>query len=145
MNFGMRHAFGLVLLAAAFGATAGQASADEVYRGAVNLPFETHWGPAVLQPGSYTISIQTALSGALIRIRGQAGEQDVLTGAFNRENPSARGSLTLVDVGGTYVVKRFNAGVIGKSFDFRVPKLKRTEIGRAEAETETNVTVSGTR
>ena len=144
MNFGMRHAFGLVLLAAAFGATAGQANADEVYRGAVNLPFETHWGPAVLQPGSYTISIQPALSGSLIRIRGKAGDKDVLAGAFNNEPRSGRGSLTLVNIGGTYVVRRFDAGVIGKSFSFPVPKLKRTEIGRTEAEPESSVSVVGT-
>jgi hypothetical protein len=144
MNLTIKHAFGFVVVAAALCATAGQASADEIYKGAVNLPFETHWGAAVLQPGSYTISIQPALSGAFIRIRGASGEQEVLAGAFDTEPISRHGSLTIVNVGGTNVVKRFDAGVIGKSFDFHVPKGKRTEIGRVGADQETTVSVFGT-
>jgi hypothetical protein len=50
----------LVLVTACFGA--GLANAQEV-KGKFNLPFETHWGNAVLAPGDYTFRLNFSASG----------------------------------------------------------------------------------
>ena len=50
----------LALLIACFGASL--ANAQEI-QGKFNLPFETHWGQAVLTPGNYSFSLNSSASG----------------------------------------------------------------------------------
>jgi hypothetical protein len=139
-----RHICGLTVLALALGVTASQASAQQIYKGTVNLPFETHWGGATLQPGLHTISIEAGYNGIpMIHVHGQGEDARILTGAVSLEPVSGRGRLTLVNVSGKYLVKRFDAGLVGKAFDFAVPRMKRSEAERAAAESTTTVPVAG--
>ena len=139
MRFTNRHAFASMLLAIAFSATALPLGAADVYRGSVNLPFETHWGDAVLQPGTYSFIVETGFSGqSAIKLTGADGPKRILPTTYDLRATSGGASLTIVNVDGTYTVKRLNAGMIGKSFDFPTPKHKSRE------EAESNVTVLGT-
>lgn len=133
-----RYAIGSLLLAVAGFATASHAlAATELYRGTLNLPFEAHWGTAVLHPGIYTLTIDPGFSGPpLINIVGQGKHERVLAITSDFQTRSAHGSIKLVNVGGTYIVKRLDAAVIGKSFDFPVPK------NRSGSGQETNLTVA---
>src|SRR5207253_2321035 len=108
----------------------------QVYRGTVDLPFETHWASAVLQPGLHTITIEVTGNGNhWIQVSGREGRKNILAGAFEPEPQSKHGSLTLVNVNGTYAVRRFDAGLIGTQFAFVVPKIKPAERGSVEPDT----------
>ncbi len=139
----LKHTCGLSLLFMALGASVVPANAQQMYRGTVNLPSETRWGGAVLQPGLHTILVESGFSGIpLIHIFQQGREMTILAGLSEAEPISGAGSLKLVNVGGTMVVKHFDAGVIGKSFDFIVPKVRPSKAERAGAQSETTIAVT---
>lgn len=141
----LKHTCGLSLLFMALGAAVVPANAQQMYRGTVNLPSETRWGGAVLHPGLHTIFVEAGFSGIpLIHIFEQGKEQTILGGQPEAEPVSGHGSLKLVDVGGTLAVKRLDAGVIGKSFNFIVPKVKSSKAERAAAQSETTLAVTST-
>ncbi len=139
----LKHTCGLSLLALALGAAASPANAQQIYRGTVNLPFETRWGGAVLQPGLHTILIEDGLNGIpLIHLRQQGHQMTVLAGQAELKPLSGSSALRLVNAGGTWRVKHLDAGAIGKSFDFLLPKVKSSKAERAAAESEKTVTIS---
>src|SRR5947209_4194419 len=114
MNLSSKCTLSAMLLAIALFATESQANAQQIYRGTVNLPFETHWAGAVLQPGPHTISIDLANTGInWIRVTGADGMQTILAGGYDRELQPWHSSLTVVNVNGTYAVRHFHAGSIG--------------------------------
>lgn len=138
----LKHTYGWSLCALALAAAGSQANAQQVYRGTVNLPAETRWGGAVLHPGPHTIMIGSDFSAMpLIHVFEQGKEMRILAGPAQTKAVSERGSLFLEKAGGTYQVKRFDAGAIGKSFTFLVPKAKRNKDERARTETGVNVSV----
>jgi hypothetical protein len=139
----IKHICSLTFSVLALGAAVSQANARQLYRGTVSLPHETSWGGAVLQPGPHIIQIEDGFDGIpVIHVFGQGEQLRIRGSAFDLEPLSSHGSLTLVNVGGTSAVKRFDAGVIGKSFDFNVSKVKRSKMERAGAEPGTTVSVS---
>lgn len=139
-----RQICGLTVLALALGVTASEASAQQLYSGTVNLPFETYWGGATLQPGLHTILIEAGYNGIpVIRVSGQGQEARILSGAVALKPISERGSLTLLNAGGRYLVKRFDAGSVGRTFEYAIPKMKRSEVERAATESTTTLPVAG--
>lgn len=139
----LKHTCGLSLLALALGAAASPANAEQIYRGTVNLPFETRWGVAVLQPGLHTIVIENGFSGIpLIQLLQQGHEATVIAGQTELKPLSGSSALRLVNAGGTWRVKHLDAGAIGKSFDFLLPKVKSSTVERAAVESETTVSIS---
>jgi hypothetical protein len=145
MNLRMNRAFSLALLAGALSIGASLANAQGNYKGTFNLPVETHWGLAVLAPGQYTVSIDPVYMPSVIQIRGEGHVAAVLAGPVTGMPTSERGRLKLVNVNGTYVVKQFDAGLVGKSFAFATPKALRNRENRSVASTETTVDVFGSR
>jgi len=55
-----------VAAAIAVGASVAPASAQSL-KGTFTLPYEVHWGKAVLAPGPYTISIDSVRGPAIVR------------------------------------------------------------------------------
>ncbi len=122
MNFQWNRAFGLVLLAGTLTLGASQIKA-EMYKGTFNLPVEANWGGAVLSPGEYTVDIERGAATPIVNVRdGNRKIASIFTGPYVAEGQSTRGKLTLVQINGTYVVKTFDAGLIGKTFMFATPK-----------------------
>jgi hypothetical protein len=118
--FRIQYALGTMLLAAAFGVTA---NAQQAYRGTFNLPFQTYWGGSVLEPGEYTVSIDGGTEGpSVLHVKGSSGTVTILTGPTELLNHLGRGRLVLANVNGVYAIQQFDAGAIGKSFSFHVPK-----------------------
>lgn len=141
----LKHTYGLSLLFMALGAAVVPANAQQMYRGTVNLPSETRWGGAVLQPGLHMILVEAGFNGIpLIHVFQQGMEMTILAWLSEAEPISGTGSLKLVNVGGTMAVKHFDAGVIGKSFDFIVPKVRPSKAERAVVQSETSVPVTST-
>ncbi len=139
----LKYTCGLSLLALALGAAASPANAQQIYKGTLNLPFAASWGGAVLQPGLHTIVLENGFNGVpLIHISGQGRNMTILAGQAEFKPVSRHSALRLVDAGGTLAVKHLDAGAIGKSFDFLLPKVKSSKAERAAAESEKTVTIS---
>ena len=113
----------LAAVVAGLGVTASEASAQQA---SFRLPFEAHWGQAVLEPGDYKLSAPLGVSGTyMIHVNG-AGESSVIVPAVTQVQPSEdRGYLELVKVNGTYFVKRYKAAFSGQVFQFGLPKAER--------------------
>lgn len=133
------HSRSLALLALAFGVTTAQASA-QAYKGVVDLPFPVRWGGVALHPGPHTILIENSFT-PLIYVSGQGDHAAILTGPVEMKPLSEHGALKLVNAGGSYAVKRLDAGYLGKSFEFLLPKGKRNQIELA-AKPGTTVSVA---
>ena len=123
--------FGAVMLAGALGVLSPLASAQE-YKGKFSLPSETYWGGTVLQPGDYTVWIEDARPGAaVLRVSGNGKIASALIGSVEFRTINGHGRIVLVDVGGMYALREFEAGVLGKSFSFAVPKTIHEKVDRA--------------
>jgi hypothetical protein len=99
------------------------ANAQQLYKGAFTIPFETKWGNTVMEPGQYTITVEQALGQKLVRVHGP-GELAMFGTPSTIEPDGANGKLTFVNINGLYTLKAFNAGTTGQSFIFAVPKAK---------------------
>lgn len=140
MNFQLNRMFGLVLLAGAVTFGAAQAKAGN-YSGTFKLPVEAYWGGAVLSPGEYTIAVEQGAATPIVKIREDKRQVGaVLTGPYVAEDNSTHGRLTLVQINGVYVVKTFEAGLLGKTFSFATPKAVRNR--QLEAKETGHITIN---
>lgn len=79
---------GLMLLAVS--ANAQQAP---LYRGSFTLPYEVRWGGTVLEPGDYTIVLDSAEAHGQLIIRGKNGAMALAPRAIARRAPAGPSSL----------------------------------------------------
>jgi hypothetical protein len=143
MNLQFRYKFGLMLFTFALTA-ALPASAQEAYKGTFDLPVALHWGAAVLPPGHYTMSMEGASFGSRrMRIVGEGKTTLVPLPPSESTALSERGRLALVKVGGEYAMRELDAGVIGQSFTFAVPKAFRDKMRHGGTVAQTAISVSG--
>jgi hypothetical protein len=118
----IRFVFGALMLAAALGVVSPRANAQD-YKGKFSLPYETYWGGTVLQPGEYTVWTEDARPGAtVLRVSGNGKIATALIGPVELRNFTGQSRIVLVEAGGIYALKEFDAGVLGKSFSFALPK-----------------------
>ena len=103
------------------------------YRGTFTLPFEAHWGMAVLPAGTYTLSTNAPANASIIDVRGNGKQVMVLTGASNPCAASMKGQLEVRNVNGAYVITKLTSGIMGKEISFAIPKAVRTERFNAAA------------
>ena len=111
---------GIALAMSASLALAGQ--------GTFTLPVEAHLGNVTLTPGDYRIITPEAVGGVnVVYVYGNGKLQATLPlGVGARPEPD-RSYLELVDVGGNYFVRKYNAGVAGRAYTFDIPKKFRHE------------------
>jgi hypothetical protein len=134
--------FGLLVVLAGLIAGALPLSAQQLYRGTFELPVVTHWNGAVLEPGEYTVTVEQGLSLRLIRIQGEGRTAVAVAGTFNIEPFAENGRLTFENVGGAYVIREFDAGPLGQSFKFDVPKALQRQSASGDARTRDSVVLS---
>ena len=138
--FRMNSAFGVLFLAGALGVAAVPASAQESYHGKFSLGVETYFGGKVLEPGDYSILVQRVAGGAeVVVISGQGGRGSVIASSLALGPESDRGRLVLVNVDGRYALRQFDAGRIGRSFTFSIPKSLRNRAAGGGTPRETTV------
>ncbi len=107
----------LALAATVLGVTASRATAAQVYKGTFNLPVEAYWSSSLLQPGQYTVWLETdSARNYLLHLRGEHMHTMILAGSITLENTSEHNQLKLEDISGTYVVRELKAGGLGKDF-----------------------------
>jgi hypothetical protein len=113
--------FSLTALAVGLGLTAIPASAQQA---AFHLPFAVHWGHTVLEPGDYKLSAPIEWSGShLIHVYQPGHGSMILPQSIEIQHPNLdRSSLELVNVKGTYFVRRYKSAPTGQVFTFPVPK-----------------------
>ena len=78
-----------------------------------SLPFEVRWGKAVLSPGQYTLTLDTASASGVVSIRGNDKTAILIAQSFSDKDSSGRSSLVLVRSGGVYTVRALDLGRLG--------------------------------
>ena len=126
----------LAALAAGLGLTAQHVSAQEA--ATFHLPFAAHWGSMVLESGDYKLSNPAGQLGNHLIYVSQPGHSKMVLAQSTETLPRHfdRSSLELVNVKGTYFVKRYRSAVNGQVFTFHVPKATpETEMASAAVTT----------
>jgi hypothetical protein len=128
---------GLALLGLALGLTTVQANAQPVLKGTFELPAAAYWGNTLLQPGQYTIWMSMEMRDIArvptIHLSGEGINATFLAIAKPAQE-SGRNYLDVANIDGTYVIRAFDAGMIGESFAFGVTKNVKSKALRASAE-----------
>ena len=97
-----------------------------------SLPFEVHWGSAVLEPGEYRLSAPQATPSIRVFYLYGHGTTQMALSATTATDPELRSSyLQLVRVGDTYFVHEYISAATGRRFTFSVPKTIRQELKTA--------------
>ena len=95
--------FGLAILAIVV--SSGLASAED-FVGTFTLPVETHWGPATLAPGSYSLRVDTGNPGFVMVRRGNKGVALILNAVIDRQAKiTGQNELVAVRVGQTLCIR----------------------------------------
>jgi len=103
------------LLAASCLVSTPQAKAQQPSMGKFTLPVEAQFGGKILEPGQYEIYRVVGMNA--IRITGEGGTATMLASSVDIHAPSAKGKITLINVGGNYAVRQFDTGLGGR-FEF---------------------------
>jgi hypothetical protein len=145
MNVRKHLTIGLALTGLALGLTTVRANAQSGLNGTFELPEATYWGNTLLQPGRYTISMSAKVydtSGvSVIHLSGEGVNATFLAIATPAPE-STRNYLDVANIGGTYVIRAFDSGLLGESFSFGVTKSVENKALRASTEPAIAVSVS---
>lgn len=145
MNIRKHLTISLTLITLALGVTTARASAETILKGTFELPAAAYWGDTLLQPGQYSIWMSTETQDLahppIIHLSGEGITRAFLTVA-RPARETGRNYLEMTEIGGTFVVRAFDAGAIGESFGFGVTKSVRNKALRASAEPAISVPVS---
>ena len=124
-----------VAAAIAAGLSIGSASAQPLVKGTFTLPYEVHWGKAVLPPGHYSISIDDARRPSLVSNALTGGRRAVVmaraVGDAVKGQPTA---LLITKTENVRVVRSFNWSEGNQNFIYRA--LTGTERMQAARATE---------
>ncbi|HUE04221.1 MAG TPA: hypothetical protein VMR62_32020 [Bryobacteraceae bacterium] len=102
--------------------TGATASAETITRATFTLPEQAYWNDVLLPAGDYTVSVDATISGVpTVSLRGEGVAATFIVPAGG-EQFSGQSDLRLDGVNGTYVVRQFDSGAIGRSFRFPVSK-----------------------
>jgi hypothetical protein len=119
----------------ALGALATSGKAQNAYQGKFTLPFETHWGGAILPAGDYIFTLASASSPYTLYIHGQAGSAIIKASTADERVVSGHAQLNLVDIRNVQTVQTFEAPELGLTFIYATPTQKH--MGRKEARHKT--------
>jgi len=95
-------------LALAICAAASAASAQPLVRGSFTLPYEVHWGKAVLPAGDYSISIEHADRPAAVRTATGRIVAFVMPRSFDDAHQDQSSALIITKAENQRVVRAFN-------------------------------------
>jgi hypothetical protein len=112
----------LALVALALCFAAGLGKAQNAYEGTFTLPFEARWAGTVLPAGDYTISMRSARAPYLLFVRGEGKSVMILANGAAEKQLSDDSKLILVDADGTETIANLEAGQLGLTLDYSVPK-----------------------
>ena len=145
MNLHKHITTGLACAFVALGFTTAQAGAQPVLKGTFELPAAAYWGETLLPPGHYSIWMSTEVRDLAhvpaIHLSGEGVTKTFL--AISTPRPeSGRNYLEIADIDGTYIVRAFDTGYLGRSFAFGAPKRVKEKAQAAGAGQTVAVAVS---
>ena len=142
MNLHKRFALSLALVAL-LGLTAAGASAQTVTKATFTLPVQAYWNSVLMPAGDYTLSLDRSVSGLeMVFLRGE-GVHAVFFTPAGSDDSSGHSFLKIDGLNGTYVVREFDEGPHGRSYQFGVAKAVRNLTLRGAAPQPVTVPVSG--
>jgi hypothetical protein len=126
-------------LAVAICAAAGAASAQPLVKGTFTLPYEVHWGKAVLPPGHYSITIDRADRPALVTKPTGKGLTYVMARSSDDAMKGQPTGLIITKAETQRVVRSFNWRKGNRHFIYRAfTEAERKQLGSVtELETVT--------
>lgn len=121
-----------VLLVA--GAFSGPANAQGQRVAKFTLPFEAHWGQAVLPPGDYLVRFSTDMQGILVISNAKNHREVAVERTDNRDDSAGRSSALLISTQGReHVVYSLTIAELGETFVYhRLPKSEVKEARRMQ-------------
>jgi hypothetical protein len=145
MNVRKHLMIGLALTGLALSLSTLKANAQQALTGTFELPEATYWGNTLLQPGRYAISMSTEADDMSrvpsIHLSGE-GVSAAFLAIATPARSSGRNYLEVANIGGTYVIRAFDSGLLGESFTFGVTRSVKNHALRASTEPATAVPVS---
>lgn len=125
-------------LAIAICAAAGVASAQPLVKGSFTLPYEVHWGKAILAPGHYSITIERADRPAAVSTPTGRVVAYVMARSFDDAQTDQATALLITKAEAQRVVRSFNWREGNRRFIYR----PFTEAERVSANAGTFETVT---
>jgi hypothetical protein len=119
-------------LAVVICAAAGAASAQPLVKGTFTLPYEVHWGKAVLAPGHYSITIDRADRPALVTTPTGKGLTYVMARSFDDAMKGQPTALIITKSETQRIVRSLNWREGNRRFIYRAfTEAERKELGGA--------------
>jgi hypothetical protein len=118
----------LAVLAA--GLSASLASAQN-YEGKFTLPFEAHWGKAVLPAGDYTFRVNPSEPPCMVSVsQGRQTVAFILTSATSKGEVAGSSALIAVRSAGNYHIRALQLAEPGMVLEYSPPNAERQIIAQ---------------
>jgi hypothetical protein len=121
----------LAVAALALGIFAAPGRAGDSLTGSFTLPFEAHWGKAVLSAGHYTFDVLPSNNvGQTLRVDGNGKSYLVYTGLTDSGTASGETRLDFVEVAGEQYVRSLELPGLNETLVYPVPKSKPEQFAK---------------
>jgi hypothetical protein len=125
-----KNMIGFALLASVL--SVGSSFAEQLVN--FHLPVPVKWGNTILEPGDYRMEIPSSSLG-LPSVNMKNAKRSVMvlplmTSSSDSSKLSNRSYLQLVNVNGTYFVRKYTSGVTGRTLTFAIPKVHNDSIAQ---------------
>jgi hypothetical protein len=108
----------------------------QVVHGTFTLPYEAHWGQAVLAPGAYSFIIDASDGGSermVVSFQGESPRDEgiVLPAGYTDNQKLDRSELIVLHNGKNYTISALRLAPEGVTINYHVPKAERQLISQA--------------
>jgi hypothetical protein len=125
-----KNMFGFALLASVL--SVGSGYAEQLVN--FHLPIPVKWGNTTLEPGDYRMELPSTISGiqsvCMKNAKRAVVALPLAMSSTEPRNLSNKSYLQLVNVNGTYFVRKYISGVTGRTLVFGVPKVHNDSIAQ---------------
>jgi hypothetical protein len=132
-----KNVFGFALLASAL--SVGSSYAQQLVN--FHLPVPVKWAGSTLEPGDYRMEIpNSALGVQTVCMKNEKRSVIALPLTTSAAGPSTsnKSYLQLVNVNGTYFVRKYTSGMTGRTLVFGIPKVHNDTMARNTTNVESS-------
>ena len=128
-----KNMIGFALLASVL--SVGSSFAEQLVN--FHLPVPVKWGNTTLEPGDYRMELPSSTLG-IQTVNMKNDKKSVvalplLTGGADPAKLSNKSYLQLVNVNGTYFVRKFTSGMTGRTLMFPIPKVHNDSMAHSNS------------
>jgi hypothetical protein len=125
-----KNTIGFALLASVL--SVGSSFAEQLVN--FHLPVPVKWGNTILEPGDYRMEIPSSSLGVpsvcMKNAKRSVMVLPLMTSSSDSSKLSNRSYLQLVNVNGTYFVRKYTSGITGRTLMFAIPKVHNDSIAQ---------------